>query len=172
MRPPQHRPPLARRVAGPGRRRVRLRQRRGQRGGDRRPAPAQPWGADLARVFLPERDAGDLASPLSLPAHTAALEELVAQARARLLVIDPVMHFLGNGADLCTEAGLRRTLGPLAALARRHACVVLLLRHLIKTEGRRALYRGLGSIGLLGACRSAWLVAGRRRGRPGACWRR
>jgi hypothetical protein len=119
----------------------------------------QALGADLSRVFLLEREAGELASTLSLPDQTDALEEVVARTQARLLVIDPVMHFLSSGADLCTQAGLRRALDPLAALARRCACVVLLLRHLTKTEGRRALYRGLGAISLLGTCRSAWLVA-------------
>ena len=36
---------------------------------------------------------------------------------------------------------------------------MLLVRHLKKTEGRKAIYRGLGSIALGGVCRSAWLVA-------------
>ncbi|HKI30608.1 MAG TPA: hypothetical protein VKA46_01855 [Gemmataceae bacterium] len=40
-----------------------------------------------------------------------------------------------------------------------HACAVLLLRHLNKVGRGRALYRGLGSIGLVGSCRSAWLLA-------------
>jgi len=116
-------------------------------------------GADLSRVFLLDRDDGELASALSLPAQADALEQLVAHTHARLLVIDPVIHFIGPGVDISTNAGARRALAPLVALARRHACVVLLIRHLNKTEGRRALYRGLGAIGLVGACRSAWLVA-------------
>src|SRR5207248_6481150 len=35
----------------------------------------------------------------------------------------------------------------------------LLVRHLNKDDGHRAVYRGLGSIGLVGACRAAWLIA-------------
>ena len=44
---------------------------------------------------------------------------------------------------------------------------VQLVRHLNKSGGRQALYRGLGSIGLVANCRSAWLVAAdpRARGR-------
>jgi hypothetical protein len=125
-------------------------------------------GADLARVFLLERDAGEPASALSLPAHTDALEQVVARTEARLLVIDPVTHFLSSGADLSNPVALRRAVGSLAALARRRGCVVVLVRHLAKTEGRRALHRGLGSIGLLAACRSAWLVAREAEG-PGRC---
>src|SRR5438128_2605476 len=49
-------------------------------------------GADLARVFFPDRDDG-LASVLSLPAQTGALEEVVGRTGARLVVIDPVSRF-------------------------------------------------------------------------------
>jgi hypothetical protein len=122
-------------------------------------------GADLARVFLLNRDDA-LASTLSLPADVEALEQLVVRTQARLVVIDPVMHFLGAGVDITTSAGARRALAPLAELARRHGCVVLLIRHLNKAEGGRALYRGLGSIGLVGVCRSAWLV-GEQAEKPG-----
>jgi hypothetical protein len=125
-------------------------------------------GADLTRVFLHERDGGELAATLSLPADVAAVEDVVARTQARLLVLDPVTHFLGDGANLHTRAGLRRALGPLAALARRCGCVVLLVRHLNKGEGQRALYRGLGGMGLVGTCRSAWLVA-RDADEPGRC---
>jgi hypothetical protein len=116
-------------------------------------------GADLSRVFLLDRQAGGPASSLSLPAQAEALEQLVAQAQARLLVIDPVMHFLSAGADALTDAGARRAVVPLADLARRCGCAVLIHRHLNKKDGGRALYRGLGSIGLVAVCRSAWLVA-------------
>jgi hypothetical protein len=58
-----------------------------------------------------------------------------------------------------SDTSIRRALDPLAALARRYACAILLIRHLNKAEGLRALYRGLCSIGLAGVCRSAWLVA-------------
>jgi hypothetical protein len=57
---------------------------------------------------------------------------------------------------------------PLARLAEKHRCAVLLVRHLNKSGGRRALYRGGGSIGFIGACRSGWLI-GRDPQEPGRC---
>src|SRR5262249_20581869 len=116
-------------------------------------------GANLGRVFLPDGGDGGPASLLSLPAHTAALEEVVERAGARLVVIDPVTHFLGREVNVASDPSIRRALAPLAAPGPGHACAVLLVRHLKKAEGRRALYRGLCSIGLAGVCRSAWLVA-------------
>jgi hypothetical protein len=116
-------------------------------------------GADLGRVFLPDGGDGGPASLLPLPGNTGALEEVVERVGARVVVIDPVTHFLGREVIASSDPSIRRALAPLAALAWRHACAVLLVRHLNKAEGRRALYRGLGSIGLAGVCRSAWLVA-------------
>jgi hypothetical protein len=117
-------------------------------------------GADPGRVFVLDPTGDDLASPLlSLPDQAGLLAEAVARAGARLLVIDPVTHFFGAGVNSSCDGSVRRALAPLAALARRHRCAVLLLRHLTKKEGSRALYRGLGAIGLVGTCRSAWLVA-------------
>jgi hypothetical protein len=116
-------------------------------------------GADLGRIFILDRQEDDGTPPFSLPAQVAALEALVARTQARLVVIDPIMAFFGPGVNPASDQSIRRALAPLATLARRCDCVILLIRHLNKVGRGRALYRGLGSIGLVGACRSAWLVA-------------
>jgi hypothetical protein len=121
-------------------------------------------GGDPGRVTLLDGRDRDLTAPLSLPTHADALDALVARTQARLLVIDPVMAFFAASVNTASDQGIRRALAPLVALARRHACAVLLLRHLNKTGGGRALYRGLGSIGLVGVCRSAWLLAEESKG--------
>jgi hypothetical protein len=54
---------------------------------------------------------------------------------------------------------VRRALDPLAQLADKYQCAILFIRHLNKTAGRRAVYRGGGSIAFTAACRSAWLIA-------------
>jgi hypothetical protein len=123
-------------------------------------------GADPARVFVIEPGEGDLASPLCLPAEVGVLDALVDRAQARLVVIDPVMQFLGPAVNTTSDRSVRRALAPLAALARRRACTILLIRHLTKVGRGRAVHRGLGSIGLVGACRSAWLVAEEAEGSP------
>jgi hypothetical protein len=48
---------------------------------------------------------------------------------------------------------------PLATMAQRTGVAVLLIRHLNKQPGGQALYRGGGSIGIIGAVRSGMLVA-------------
>ncbi len=116
-------------------------------------------GADLSRVFVLDRQGTAPTASLSLPTDVKALDALVAQVQARLVVIDPVLAFLSAEVNVCSNASVRRALAPLAALARDHACAVLLIRHLAKAGRGRAIHRGLGAIGLAGTCRSVWLVA-------------
>jgi hypothetical protein len=117
----------------------------------------QALGADLERVFVFRR--ANTAVPLCLPEHTALLDEALARTGARLLVIDPIMAFLGPGVLAGNDPSVRRALLPLAQLAERYGCVILLVRHLNKAFGGRALYRGAGSLAFLSACRSGWLIA-------------
>ena len=53
----------------------------------------------------------------------------------------------------------RRALHPLAAMAEETGAAVLVVRHLNKMAGGNPLYRGGGSIGIIGAARSGLLVA-------------
>jgi hypothetical protein len=124
-------------------------------------------GADPGRVFfLPCDEAGGI--EFGLPSRLGVLGAILGETGARLVVIDPVTVFLDPAVNAHSDGGVRRALAPLAALARQHGCAVLLVRHLNKDGGHRALYRGLGSVGLVGSCRSAWLIAAD----PGAPGRR
>jgi hypothetical protein len=69
------------------------------------------------------------------------------------------MAFLEPNVHTSSDQGVRRALLPLAELAGRHRFSAMLVRHLNKQGGAKALYRGGGSIGILGMCRSAWLAA-------------
>lgn len=119
----------------------------------------QAAGADLDRVFHFSREFIEQKGPLRLPSHTEFLESALAESRAALVIIDPIVAFLDASVQMQSDAGVRRALSPLAALAGAHACHILMIRHLNKTASRRALYRGGGSIGLLAACRSGFVFA-------------
>jgi archaellum biogenesis ATPase FlaH len=92
-------------------------------------------------------------------ADIAALDEAISRTGARLLVIDVVMAYLPAGTDSHKDQDIRRVLSRLATLADRTGCTVLLLRHLNKASGGDPLYRGGGSIGIVGAARAGLLVA-------------
>ena len=113
-------------------------------------------GADVRRVFYLDRQ-DQTAFLLRLPHDTDALEQALDRIKPALVVIDPIMAFLAT--NTFDDVAVRQALTPLAQLARRYACLILLVRHLNKIASHRALYRGCGSIGFQGICRSSWLLA-------------
>jgi hypothetical protein len=119
----------------------------------------QALGADLDRVFVLPQGRDEAGGPLYFPRQLPLLEEMLTQTQARLVVIDPIIAFLDPGLIDSSDQNVRRALSPLAHLATRRGCAVLMIRHLNKSGGGRSLYRGAGSIGFLGVCRSGWLIA-------------
>jgi hypothetical protein len=114
-------------------------------------------GADLNRAFILQgnRPGGPI---LGLPSDIAALDAALTQTCARLVIVDPIVAFLDPAVQIGNDGSVRRALVPLADLAERHQCAIILVRHLNKTGGHHAMYRGGGSIGFLAACRSGWLI--------------
>ena len=118
----------------------------------------QALGADLGRIFVVWGKNASLQGTVRLPSQIDFLDRALTRTGARLLVIDPVVAFLDRGILSASDEGIRRALAPLARLAQKHQCVIILIRHLNKKVGSRSMYRGGGSIGLVAQCRSAWLV--------------
>src|SRR5262249_27535834 len=86
------------------------------------------------------------------------IENAMRACGARLLVLDPLNAFLPARVATYKDHHIRRALAPLAALAARTGAAVLVIRHLNKSGGQNAKYRGGGSIGIFGAARSALLA--------------
>ncbi len=91
-------------------------------------------------------------------ADVATIRSAVQEMGAALVVIDPVMAYLG-GKDSHVDSQIRELLAPLAALAAELGTAVVLVRHLRKSGGSNALYAGGGSIGIIGAARAGLMVA-------------
>jgi hypothetical protein len=117
-------------------------------------------GADLARCWvLPDvRPEGKEPRPPELPADLFLLEDLVKSKAAALVVIDPLMAFLSGQVDSHRDQDIRRVLASLGYMAARTGAAVVIVRHMNKGTGS-ALYRGSGSIGIVGAARAGVLVA-------------
>lgn len=122
-------------------------------------------GADLEQVFtltdVPSvNDDGELRRiPPSLPRDIPTIEKIVTEKKAALLVVDVLMAYLAGKVDSHRDQDVRGVLHQLATMAERTNCTVVLIRHLNKAGGSNALYRGGGSIGIVGAARAAFLVA-------------
>jgi RecA-family ATPase len=105
-------------------------------------------------------------------ADLGVLAQALKSVDAKLLMIDPLVGFLGK-ADAWKDQDVRSVLGPLTKLAEQHQAAFTGIRHLNKSQDSRALYRGGGSIGLTGAARAVLMVAGTLRTQNTAgYWRR
>jgi hypothetical protein len=127
-------------------------------------------GADLDRVHsldairVCESDADG--QPVVLPLDVAPIEKVITENKVKLAIVDPFMAFLDGGLDSNKDSDVRRCLHKLKLLAEKHGIALILVRHLNKMVSvSAALYRGGGSIGIIGAARSALLV-GRHPDKP------
>jgi RecA-family ATPase len=120
-------------------------------------------GGDPSRVHVLDSVAGGAdqdGHPTFRPptiADVPQLEALVTATGAVLVTVDVLMAHLPARSDSHRDQDMRAVLSPLARMAERRRCAVVLLRHLNKGTGK-AIYRGGGSIGIGGAGRVGWLV--------------
>jgi archaellum biogenesis ATPase FlaH len=91
-----------------------------------------------------------------LDLHTPQIIEAIRALGARLVVIDPLAAYCSSAIDMYRDQDVRRVLNLLARAARDTGAAIVILRHLVKpgTSGGNNLYRGGGSIGIIGAARS------------------
>lgn len=74
----------------------------------------------------------------------------------KLLVIDPVGSYLGGGTDAHRDNEVRAVLAPIAALAEKYGCAVLLVAHRRKSSADFADDTALGSRAFTGIARAVW----------------
>src|SRR5829696_4685746 len=117
-------------------------------------------GADVDQILslatVPDENGHD--RYLSIPEDLGLIEKGIQRVGARLVIVDPLMAFLSGETNSHRDQDVRRALAPLAGLAERTGACVLVVRHLNKAPGNNPLYRGGGSIGIIGAARMAFVV--------------
>lgn len=125
---------------------------------------------DPARVFdLSEvyDEKGDIEQPFDLGRDLDVLEREIQSRAADLVVIDPLMAALPANVNSHRDQDVRGVLARLKSLAQRTGAAFVLVRHLNKAPFGGAMYRGGGSIGIIGAARFG-LIAGRDPSDPDA----
>lgn len=122
-------------------------------------------GADCARVHhldaVPTTDEEGVVRlrPPVIPGDADAIEALVVATGAVLVIVDVLMAYLDGRSNSYRDQDVRGALAPLVAVAERTEATIVVLRHLTKAPGGAAIYRGGGSIGIIGAARAALLAA-------------
>src|SRR5205807_2386168 len=98
---------------------------------------------------------GEEESPPVLPWDLALVETTIVERGIVLVVVDPLTAYLPSEIDAHKDQDVRRCLHRLKLIAQRTGVAILVIRHLNKLTGGPSLYRGGGSIGIVGAARSA-----------------
>jgi hypothetical protein len=116
-------------------------------------------GADESKIYFVQdaRYDGE-ALPIVIPRDVPLLANAIRTTGARLIVIDVLSEYLDAKVDNYRDSDIRRTLHVLRGIANETNSTIIMLRHLRK-EGGKAIYRGGGSIGIVGAARAGWTVA-------------
>lgn len=117
-------------------------------------------GADLSRVKVLKivGRGGTERDPLITSADMEHTKRACAGLRVRLLILDPLFASMPDHVNVDRDHQVRRALIPLTALAEDLGCAVVAVRHWTKSERQNVLHKGGGSIGIIGAARSALVV--------------
>lgn len=120
-------------------------------------------GADTSRVHvitsvITSAKESDVRRTFAMPQDLDLLEKEIRQKNVKLVVIDPLAAYLSEKINPNNDVQVRQALTPMAQLAERLRVTFLIIRHLNKDVTKRAMYRGSGSIGIVGAARAAMVV--------------
>lgn len=112
--------------------------------------------ANLQKIFVSSED-------IILDADgLRTIEEMLDETEAKLLIIDPIVAFLGPKVDMNRANEVRHIMKSIARIARKRNIAVLIVRHNRKAmagaAAGKAIYNGMGSIDFTAAVRSELAV--------------
>lgn len=115
--------------------------------------------ANLEKVQIIVPSSKDDVETFTIPDHVGALKKAIEEENIKMISFDPLEAFLSIKVNNISNHHIRHALRSLEQLAKQTCCAILVVRHLNKDSNKAAIYRGGGSIGIVGAARSAILVA-------------
>lgn len=109
-------------------------------------------GGEVGRVYVLKW------GRLSLNARgLAAIRKQVEATKPLLVIVDPLVAFLGGTVDLHRSNQVRPVFAGLSAIAEDHGCAILVVHHVNKSGQQRVMLRAAGSLDIMAAVRSAHL---------------
>lgn len=86
------------------------------------------------------------------------IDKHIEEKGIELVILDPLLAYMQGGIDMNKANETRPFMARLAELAKRRNVTIIGLRHLTKAGNDKAIYRGLGSIDITAAARSAIML--------------
>ena len=87
------------------------------------------------------------------------LLEAIRRTKTRLVVLDPLSAYIGENTSINSANEVRRQFRPLIEIAKEQSCAIIIVHHMNKAVGQKALHRGVGSVDVDAAARSVLMVA-------------
>jgi putative DNA primase/helicase len=119
-------------------------------------------GADLTRIgliqTLTDPEDGMETIP-TIPDDVAAIETAIIQLGARLLVLDPLLNFMGDGVNEYRDKEVRRAMAPLISMCEKHGVALIGLMHVTKATNGNAKHRGNAAAAFMNLSRSTLYAA-------------
>jgi len=110
-------------------------------------------GADLKKVaYIDEYDS-------SLAMDDSRLDKVLEETGARVLILDPIQAYFGEGTDMNRANDIRPIMQRLSKMASVRRCAVILIGHMSKSKTATGIYRSLGSIDIPASARSVLLIS-------------
>lgn len=117
-------------------------------------------GADIEKCYFAGKRQDGEDSSLYFPADVVEFSKRIEKiGNVGLVIIDPVGAHIGGETDSNADPSVRRALAPLARMAAKYGCCVLMVHHLNKGRSRNLITRVGGSIGFYGVSRQVVLMA-------------
>jgi hypothetical protein len=92
--------------------------------------------------------------PFDMVKSLDEIEDLVQMYKPKLVIIDPLMNYMGAESDVYRDNAVRAVLTPYTKMASKYGFAFVVVRHLRKNAGdAAAVCRGIGSIGFSGLAR-------------------
>jgi archaellum biogenesis ATPase FlaH len=110
--------------------------------------------ANMNKVFFMKSHG----KPLSFPKDIERFEQECFELDIALVVIDPIMSYIGRDIDTHSDQSAREVLNRLKEFAEHTDISIICLRHLNKRQGDAAIFRGGGSIAFTAASRCNLIV--------------
>ena len=92
------------------------------------------------------------------PMGMQKLKEFIEETGVKVVVIDPVVSYLGRKVDMNKGNDVRSVLAPIITMARECDCTFIMVRHFNKSRDGLASHRGAGSVDFRNAARSTLQV--------------
>ncbi|MBR0451313.1 MAG: AAA family ATPase [Oscillospiraceae bacterium] len=81
----------------------------------------------------------------------------IMKTEAKLFILDPISAYIGN-VNMNAANEVRPQFSSLAQVAKETGCAIIVISHLNKAEGLKALYRIIGSVDISGSVRSITMI--------------